>query len=487
MKRINRYLIVILLLIPGLIGAHDYKVPLIIDTDMGIDDIRALLMLFNQNMADIRLMVTSDGCTAPREGIQRARILAELLNRPSPPMAAGRVLSGKVAPPWRAFNQRLYPFNRSRKSADPDRLNASRKIIFLLARENQKVVYLCLGPLTNLAEAIHDAPEIKQKISRVIYYGSHPQSRDPGWNTKRDVVSARRVFDSQLPLYCLQLPRGTLILDKALIAQVSALSTPAARIYQTLHDQPEVIKRINQSHFGIWDELCVIYMSDPSLFSFKPVKPHIHELSHYHTGRVKALYLKMFEPALDFHVHKRPTVVLNQFPRLPGSFQKDLADYVVSIINAHGLEEWKACVLTNEFHRHLGIYSIIGAKMGIRAREILQAPLDALRVISFAGQKPPLSCLNDGLQVSTGASLGRGTITLRVGSESLAGAEFKTRERSIVLRLKKKYLEQIRRDIQSAIQTFGNLTKAYFARIRHLSIRYWLQFSRQDLFELEQK
>jgi pyrimidine-specific ribonucleoside hydrolase len=37
---------------------------------------------------------------------------------------------------------------------------------------------------------------------------------------------------------------------------------------------------------------------------------------------------------------------------------------------------WKAVVLTNELHHHMGHWSIVGAKMGIRAREILAAPLD---------------------------------------------------------------------------------------------------------------
>ena len=60
-------------------------------------------------------------------------------------------------------------------------------------------------------------------------------------------------------------------------------------------------------------------------------------------------------------------------------------------------------VLTNEFHP-TGAYSIIGAKMGIRAREILEAPFDTLRVVSHAGDAPPSSCLNYGLQMATGAS-----------------------------------------------------------------------------------
>ena len=50
--------------------------------------------------------------------------------------------------------------------------------------------------------------------------------------------------------------------------------------------------------------------------------------------------------------------------------------------------------------------------MGVRAREILHAPMDGIRAVSKAGNKPPLSCMNDGLQAAAGASLGRGAIRI---------------------------------------------------------------------------
>ena len=108
---------------------------------------------------------------------------------------------------------------------------------------------------------------------------------------------------------------------------------------------------------------------------------------------------------------KRHPVCLKAYPTDPAQFKGFVRPYVSQIIQRHGLEEWKAVLLTNELHRHLGMWSIIGAKMGMRAREVLGAPFDELEVVSFSGYKPPFSCISDGLQVSTGASLGRATIT----------------------------------------------------------------------------
>jgi hypothetical protein len=81
----------------------------------------------------------------------------------------------------------------------------------------------------------------------------------------------------------------------------------------------------------------------------------------------------------------RTSVVLSSFPSDPRMMREDVSPIVREIIARHGEEEWKACLLTNERHRHPGIYSLVGAKMGIRAREILDAPFDTLSVISKGG------------------------------------------------------------------------------------------------------
>jgi pyrimidine-specific ribonucleoside hydrolase len=181
----------------------------------------------------------------------------------------------------------------------------------------------------------------------------------------------------------------------------------------------------------------------------------------------------------------RIPVVLETYPTDPALFQNDLRPFVSSIIALHGIEEWKAAVLTNELHRHLGIYSILGAKMGILAREILNASLDELTVESHAGLKPPLSCLNDGLQVATGASLGRGTITVPETHSATVGAVFVKGERKLRLRLRDRVKDRITSDVQRAIQRYGDATPEYFKEVRRLSFKYWVEMKRGEIFERE--
>jgi hypothetical protein len=84
-------------------------------------------------------------------------------------------------------------------------------------------------------------------------------------------------------------------------------------------------------------------------------------------------------------VEPRSMICFKEFPTDPALFSDDMKPYVSKIIAKHGFEEWKAVVLTNELHHHMGLWSILGAKMGVRARELLNAPFDEVDVSSSAG------------------------------------------------------------------------------------------------------
>jgi pyrimidine-specific ribonucleoside hydrolase len=126
------------------------------------------------------------------------------------------------------------------------------------------------------------------------------------------------------------------------------------------------------------------------------------------------------------------------------------------------------------------MWSIIGAKMGIRARELLGAPFDQLDVISFCGYRPPFSCTNDGLQVSTGASLGRGTITnTHLGAPE---AVFQFKGRRLLLRVKPEVKQQIGKEIKQLSGAHGFQSHRYFEELDKVSVRYWLKWDRKDIF-----
>ena len=178
---------------------------------------------------------------------------------------------------------------------------------------------------------------------------------------------------------------------------------------------------------------------------------------------------------------ERNPVCLKEYPRDPSLFNEIVRPYVDSIIDIHGFEEWKAVLLTNELHRHLGMWSIVGAKMGIRAREVLRAPFDQIDVISFCGYDPPFSCMNDGIQVSTGASLGRATISnTHLGQPE---AIFIYKGKRLLLKVKPQVKAEIGKVIKGLSEKYGFRSPKYFKELDKISVKYWLEWDRMKIFD----
>ena len=173
----------------------------------------------------------------------------------------------------------------------------------------------------------------------------------------------------------------------------------------------------------------------------------------------------------------RNPVVLAAFPTKPEQFQSDVRPFVERIIARYGAEEWNTAVLVHELHRHLGTISILGAKMGLRARELLGASLDELRVESHAGLQPPLSCFNDGLQVSTGASLGRGTISVVNAAPPALEAVFIFGDKRLCLRVKPAVFQRLHDSLRK-INGGMNSPAA-----RRASLEAWAELDRREIFE----
>ncbi|MCK4618439.1 MAG: nucleoside hydrolase [Desulfobacterales bacterium] len=465
--------------------AHTHRISLLIDTDMALDDIRALVMVLNSDWVDVPLIVCSDGAVSPQTGCRNLRILLEYFEKRDTDIVAGRTL-GKPDPLWRSWSENL---NWPELSTITDKTtkipSATDAILKTLNKSSGQVIYLCLGPLTNLADAIRLDPTVKEKISRVIFYGTSPGAHNPDWNYTRDSESADFIFKSGLNIHSLHIPQEkSLLFDQNLCDRIKTMHTRAARIVTTLHDTPVISCLLEDGHFRVWDEITIIYLNHPSLFKLAPEEEsaRVMVLEDFRTDLVEQAYLKLLDYSADLHLNRRTAVVLNNFPVDPSMFKEDVRPYVKRIIERHGLEEWKACLLTNEFHRHLGIYSIVGAKMGIRAREILEAPFDELNVISITGKSPPLSCMNDGLQAATGASLGRGAIEV-LEQNPKAAATFIYGNKKLRLEIKKDVLNKIKKDINAALKTYGGLNREYFAHIRKLSIDYWLELDRKKIFD----
>lgn len=99
-----------------------------------------------------------------------------------------------------------------------------------------------------------------------------------------------------------------------------------------------------------------------------------------------------------------------------------------------------------QFHGHLGPYAIIGYKMGKIANQHLGVQPFSKHVIVRTGTTPPVSCIIDGIQLSSGCTLGTGKIS--VLNEGIPKVTFTNNNgRSIEINLK----SHIREEIDSSV------------------------------------
>ena len=104
-----------------------------------------------------------------------------------------------------------------------------------------------------------------------------------------------------------------------------------------------------------------------------------------------------------------------------------------------------------DFHGHLGPFLVIGVRMGlIGLRELgLQKATEKLRVTASLKYSVPISCVLDGIQVTTGCTFGNQKLTLKNSSSIEAEFQLPNKEQVTVAvnqtafnRLKKKLLSE---------------------------------------------
>lgn len=190
---------------------------------------------------------------------------------------------------------------------------------------------------------------------------------------------------------------------------------------------------------------------------------------------------------LDEKLYLNKTAVMNTFkifPTDPSLYKEEYAGFIEEIIDKYGIKEWKAVVLTNEIHGHIGIYSILGAKAGTMACEYFNVRTGKLKVTSYAGNRPPLSCFNDGVQISTGATIGQGLISVSDTVLENPTIICECKNRRIKLSLKNEVLKQVQADIQNGVRQYGH-SHDYWDYIEKLAHNYWRSYDRHQIFVIE--
>jgi pyrimidine-specific ribonucleoside hydrolase len=446
--------------------AHPWKPNyfVIIDTDCGIDDFRTLHLLLANPTIQVLGITVSNGAVPAELGYQKVKSLLAALHHEG-------VLVGiqKKAVSLNPFDVAIqFNWSDSTYSHWPE-VEALEIVDRIIRYQKEPITYLNLGSLETFSLCMQQNPQFKSKIKEVVW--SIDSIPNTSWNYKlsptayHDLINGKQAISA----ICSGFINYTEDLKSVLHSIHSAnaqsicqsLCASNAWYSQTLHD-----------------EMVALYLTDSSCFtvSTNGIIDANPDFNHMLSQIFEAVFT-------GNNVNKLQA--LQSLSVDSNLFLPDISYRMVETIDKYGETEWASCVLTNELHRHVGIYAIIGAKMGIRAREYFGVGGDVMQVTSFAGNNPPVSCMNDGIQVSTGATVGHGLLHLAAIDVAEPKFMFEYMGQQIVIRLKSEYKNKLKKDVKQLELIYGLDSTIYWDLVRQVALNCWFSWNRNQIFIIE--
>lgn len=456
-------------------GKPDFHV--IIDTDGALDDLRAISMLLAEADIQVLAITCSQGSLSPSSVYEKVNNLLANYHHEGIPQGICESVDSQL-PEWASFSENIHWGNPV--VANNEKREAIELISETIQNYPKKITLIALGSLKAYTDVLESKPELSDNIERIIWYNSH--TIKDGFNHSVSPNSYKKIKQLGITLDIVANYPSVQTVNASYQEKLKDINSKYGKQINLAQQAPEVQSQIDQGHIQLWDDLVPLYIIYKDLFETK-TKDHItlvnlkSELAETH---LQDTIRRMLESGAATNNR-----VFNQFPTESQLYKPDYADILTSTITKYGDIEWKAIAMTNEVHGHTGIYSIIGAKMGIRAMEYFNVGVNNLTVNTFAGNKPPLSCFNDGMQISSGATIGQGLITISDSISTIPSAIITYNQHRISIALKPEIAKQMQREIKEGIQTHGLLTDDYWEYIEHLAIDYWSTFNRHDIFTIK--
>jgi pyrimidine-specific ribonucleoside hydrolase len=465
----------------GPLNAHTGKprYHVIIDTDGALDDMRSISMFLSGNDIRVLAITCSEGTLHPDSVYCKTMSLLSAFHHEGIPVGIGKPLN--LEPPaWSTFAGNI-------QWAEPvifGDLNFKMDATGMLHRavENypDKITLIALGSLKTYADWIRSDPGMTDKIERIVWYNHH--HIEDGFNYLVSPDSYEYIKQTGIQLDIVSNQSAAYMVNKDYLASIREAGSIYARQIGLVHTRPAVVEKINQEHLYLLDDLVALYLSVPILFETE-TRENVTFATPY--SGIPENYIFETIARLLASANVTNNRVFVNFPVDEALYKPEYAKILNSTIEAFGPIEWKAVAMTNEIHGHTGIYSIIGAKMGIRAMEYFNVGVNNLSVTTFAGSTPPLSCFNDGVQISTGSTIGQGLINVSDSISAIPSALFEFNGQVVHISLKPEFTAQIQNDIRFGVQNYGLLSAEYWLYIEDLGIRYWATFDRDEIFDFK--
>jgi purine nucleosidase len=252
---------------------------MVVDTDTASDDAVALIMALRAPEAEVRAITVVAGNVPLAQGSRNARYTVELCGSEVPVYeGADRPLLREASPASffhgeDGLGDQGYPPPRTAAAEG----HAVETLVETI-RAHPGIVVVTLGPLTNLALALAQAPEIAGSVGRCVVMGGAActvgnVTPAAEYNIWCDPEAARICFRSGLPIEMVgwELCRGAANLDDEDIARCRALDTTRSRFALDCNATAlEVNRRLfREPGIGLPDPVAMAVALDPDTVTRK--------------------------------------------------------------------------------------------------------------------------------------------------------------------------------------------------------------------------
>ncbi len=465
------------LLFTCLLSSHPWKPNhyVIVDTDGGVDDMKAITMLLASPDVRVLAIIVSPGALSAQKAYIKVKSLLNSYYHEGIPVGINRESNFK-SPEFSVALQTIWGDEKDIVPEDaPDYLSV---ISYILSAEKSKISFISMGSLSTARMALQNIPSLKGRIKDFIW-SADGESDTQGFNYTIDKTSSESMLKQEVPVKIVRRfsqDNGKFYTDD-LIGSISKINTPyAEKLTHVFGSEPA---KSHDFTFSGTDDMIPVFLHYPELFLCKTAYS-VSDCSPTDAEEIKKSVLKILKGETVAE-----TQLIKRLPLIPEFYTDDVQPDVDEIIRRHGHDEWFSGVLASEMHRHLGVFEIIGVKMGIRAREYFNTGVDEFKIVSFAGSTPPLSCMNDGLQVATGATPGHGLLTVRNDTILSPEVEIRYMNKKIRISLKKNIAERISSELKEINFIYGLDSNIYWELVRKNTIKYWKDMDRHEIFLIE--
>lgn len=283
------------------------NLPLIIDSDLALDDWMALAFLLQSPGVDIRaITVAATGEAHAGPGVRNTLRLMALADAPAIPVASGRKVPLEGGHRFPLALRLAMDFRLGLRLPRPRTRPCGESAVALLRRTlleaESPCTILALGPLTNLAELFGESPELVSRVAHLWVMGGaldvpgnlaeiNPRIDNPyaEWNLYIDPIAASRVLESGVPMTLVPLDATSQVpLTDAFLAQLDAEGTSATSrfVSRVIHRIRPLLSK--ERNLCFWDPLAAVLTLRPGLGRYEERRVRVITEEGRESGRVVA-------------------------------------------------------------------------------------------------------------------------------------------------------------------------------------------------------